>query len=88
MDDIIIYLSGSREDYFQKVRIILHKLQDKGLYLDIGKSKFAQKTIKYLGFIIYTNRKGVGLNLAKVETIKEQKAPKIQQEVYYFLGFD
>ena len=77
LDDVIIYSNGLREDYFQKVRAILRRLQDGGLYLDLGKSEFAQKKIKYLGFIVHTDRKGVGTDLEKVEAIKSQKELKI-----------
>ena len=41
IDDVIIYSSGSREDHFRKVRIVLQKLWDGGLYLDPDKSEFA-----------------------------------------------
>lgn len=41
LDDVIIYSNGSREDHFQKVRAVLRKLWDGGLYLDPEKSEFA-----------------------------------------------
>ena len=71
IDDVIIYSSGSREDYFRKVRTVLQKLWDGGLYLDPDKSEFAQKKIKYLGFIVYTNRKGVGPDPEKLDAIRD-----------------
>ena len=42
---------------------------DAGLYLDADKSEFAKKTIKYLGFIVYADRKGLEADLEKVEAI-------------------
>ena len=41
MDDVIIYSDGTREDHFRKVKTVLRKLWDGGLFLDPAKSKFA-----------------------------------------------
>lgn len=87
MDDVIIYSNGSREDHFRKVRTVLQKLWDGGLYLDPGKSEFAAKRIKYLGFILYADGGGVGPDLEKVEAVQKWTAPKTQKEVRRFLGF-
>ena len=87
MDDVIIYSDGTREDHFRKVRTVLRALWDGGLYLDPKKSEFAQKRIKYLGFIVHADGKGVGPDEEKVETIRNWKAPKSQKEVRRFLGF-
>jgi hypothetical protein len=86
-DDVIIYSSGTREDHFEKVRTVLRKLWDGGLYLDPGKSEFAQKKIKYLGFIVYADGKGVGPDPEKLEAVRNWKAPRTQKEVRRFLGF-
>jgi len=87
MDDVIIYTNGSRGDHFQKVRQVLRKLWDGGLFLDPGKSEFARKTIKYLGFIVHADGKGVSSDPIKVEAIRNWEAPKSQKEVRRFLGF-
>ncbi|KAM0713169.1 hypothetical protein Q7P35_000621 [Cladosporium inversicolor] len=76
MDDIIIYSNGTREDHFRKVRTVLRALWDRGLFLDPKKSEFAQKKIKYLGFIVHADGKGVGPDEEKVEAIRNWKAPK------------
>ena len=87
MDDVIKYSDGSREDHFQKVRTVLRKLWDGGLFLDPGKSEFAKKTIKYLGFIVHADGKGVGPDLEKIAAVQNWTAPKTQKEVRRFLGF-
>ncbi|KAM0703122.1 hypothetical protein Q7P35_009060 [Cladosporium inversicolor] len=87
IDDVIIYSNGTREDHFRKVRTVLRALWDRGLFLDLKKSEFAQKKIKYLGFIVHADRKGVGPDEEKVEAIRNWKAPKTQKEVRRFLGF-
>jgi len=87
MDDVIIYSNGSREDHFRKVRTVLQKLWSGGLYLDPGKCEFAKKSIKYLGFIVYADGKGVGPDSTKVDAIRKWEAPKTQKELRRFLGF-
>ena len=87
MDDVIIYSDGSREDHFRKVRTVLRKLWDGGLFLDPDKSEFARKKIKYLGFIVHADGKGVGPDPEKVEAVRNWKAPTTQKEVRRFLGF-
>ncbi|GAB7336948.1 hypothetical protein MBLNU13_g02313t1, partial [Cladosporium sp. NU13] len=87
MDDVIIYSNGSREDHFRKVRTVLQALWDGGLFLDPKKSEFAQKKIKYLGFIVHADGKGVSPDEEKVEAVRNWKAPKTQREVRRFLGF-
>jgi hypothetical protein len=69
MDDILIFSSGIREDYFRKVRLVLRKLWDVDLYLDTEKSKFAKKTIKYLDFIVHADGKGLEADPEKVVVI-------------------
>ncbi len=87
IDDIVIYSSSSREDHLQKIRTVLRKLWDGGLFLDPGKSEFARKKIKYLGFIVHTDGKGIEANLEKIEAIRDWKVPMSQKEVRRFLGF-
>lgn len=87
LDDVIIYSNGSREDHMRKVRLVLRKLWDGGLYLDPEKSEFAQKQIKYLGFIVHADGKGVGTDPEKVEAVQDWQSPKTQKEVRRFLGF-
>lgn len=87
MDDVIIYSNGSKEDHFRKVRTALRKLWDGGLFLDPKKSEFARKEIKYLGFMVYADGKGVGPDSEKVEAVRNWKAPQTQKEVRRFLGF-
>ena len=69
MDDVLIYLSGSKTEHKAKVKQIVQRLGAAGLHLDIGKSKFSVKTTKYLGFIIEA-RKGIRIDPDKVTAIK------------------
>ena len=46
------------------------RLQEAGLFLDIKKYEFKVTSTKYLGFIIKVG-KGIRMDLAKVQAIKE-----------------
>ena len=87
MDDVLIYSNGSKEDHYRKVRIVLRKLLDAGLHLDPDKCEFAKKTIKYLGFIVHADGKGLEADPEKVNAVRDWKSPKTQKEVRRFLGF-
>jgi hypothetical protein len=52
IDDVLIFSSGTLQDHREKVGKVLQRLMDAGLQLDISKSEFEVKTVKYLGFII------------------------------------
>jgi hypothetical protein len=49
---VLIYTSGSKGNYVEKVKLVLRNLADAGLHLDPVKSAFAIKEVKYLGFIV------------------------------------
>ena len=70
MDNILIYTSGLLRDHRAKVYIILGKLQEAKLILNINKYQFERKQVKYLRFII---KVGVGLriNPEKIKVIRK-----------------
>ena len=86
IDDIIIYSSGSLQDYREKVKSVLSRLQEAGLQCDLGKCEFEVQSTKYLGFIIEAG-KGIRIDPDKVKVIREQEAPTIVKGVRGFLGF-
>jgi hypothetical protein len=86
IDDILVFSSGSLEDHRAKVRKVLSKLQDAGLYLDISKSEFETKQVKYLGYIIEVGV-GVRMDPEKIRAIADWKPPTSVKGVRSFLGF-
>lgn len=70
MDDILIYIDGTRKQYMEKVWEVLECIVWYGLHLDLDKFEFAQKKVWYLGFIIVA---GVGImpDLEKIKAILE-----------------
>jgi hypothetical protein len=63
-------LSKLKKDYKEKVYIVIKKLEAAKLLLDIIKSDFSVKKVKYLSFIIKVE-KGISIDLEKVKAIKE-----------------
>ena len=86
LDDILIYSDGSLEDHWRKVKLVLQRLQEAGLQLDIDKCEFECKSVKYLGFIIEVG-KGFRMDPEKVAAIQQWEAPKTVKGVRSFLGF-
>jgi transposase InsO family protein len=86
IDDILIYSSGSLQDHRDKVQLVLAKLQEAGLYIDIQKCDFEVQKTKYLGFIIEAG-KGISMDPEKVKAIQDWEAPKSVKGVRGFLGF-
>jgi len=86
LDDILIYSDGTLEDHRRKVKLILQRLQEAGLQLDVDKCEFECKSVKYLGFIIEVG-KGFRMDPEKVTAIQRWEAPKTVKGVRSFLGF-
>ncbi|KAL2126283.1 hypothetical protein VTI74DRAFT_1265 [Chaetomium olivicolor] len=86
MDDIIIYSDGSRSDHRRKVKMVMKKLQEAGLQVDIDKCDFEAKSVKYLGFIVEAG-KGIRVDPEKIEAIKQWERPKSVKGVRGFIGF-
>lgn len=86
VDDVLVYTSGSLQDHRKKVRLVLGKLMDAGLTLDIDKCEFEQRTVKYLGYIV-TAGYGVSMDPEKVRAIRSWERPTNQKGVRSFLGF-
>ena len=66
--------------------MVLGKLREAKLTLNIDKYQFEKKQVKYLGFII---KAGVGLRIdpEKIKAIREWEALKTKKGVRAFLGF-
>lgn len=86
IDDVLIFSSGSLQDHRDKVGKVLQRLMDAGLQLDISKSEFEVKTVKYLGFIIKAEN-GIRVDPEKVRAVKEWSTPVNVKSVRSFIGF-
>ncbi|KAM4059911.1 reverse transcriptase (RNA-dependent DNA polymerase) [Hirsutella rhossiliensis] len=86
IDDVLIFSSGSLQDHRDKVGKVLQRLMDAGLQLDINKSEFEVKAVKYLGFIIEAEC-GIRVDPEKVEAVKGWATPTNVKSVRSFIGF-
>lgn len=84
IDDILIY-SDNVEEHTQHVRLILERLREANLQVDIKKCEFGVTHTKYLGFIIGTD--GVSVDPAKIEAVTSWERPRTVKGVQAFLGF-
>jgi hypothetical protein len=86
LNDMLIYSNEDYNDHMKKVSIILEKLRNAKLSLDLEKSEFAVTETKYLGFVIRVGE-GITVDLSKVAAIRAWEAPIFVKGVRSFLGF-
>lgn len=84
LDDVLVY-SESEEEHVQHNLQVLTKLRAAGLYLDIRKSEFHVKRVKYLGMILSTE--GLQIDLDKVKAIQEWGDLRTIRDVQAFIRF-
>jgi hypothetical protein len=83
IDDILIF-SETLEDHLRHLKMVIERLQQCGLKLNLAKCRFCREEVEYLGHII--TRHGLKTNPALVAAVKEFPIPKNVQEVRRFLG--
>ncbi|GJY63382.1 putative reverse transcriptase domain-containing protein [Tanacetum coccineum] len=83
IDDILIY-SKNKEEHERHLKIILELLKNEQLYAKFSKCDFWLESVQFLGHVI--NNKGVHVDPAKVEAIRNWSAPTTPKEVRQFLG--
>ncbi|GKC11918.1 putative reverse transcriptase domain-containing protein [Tanacetum coccineum] len=77
IDDILIY-SKNKEEHEEHLKIILELLKKEQLYAKFLKCDFCLESVQFLDHVI--NNKGVHLDLAKVEAIRNWSAPTTPTE--------
>ncbi|GME31604.1 hypothetical protein GTA08_BOTSDO14299, partial [Neofusicoccum parvum] len=84
LDDILIF-SETLEEHKKHVRKVLEALQAKNLSIAPEKCEWHVQRTEFLGFIITPGH--VGMDDAKLDSIREWPVPKTIKEVQSFLGF-
>ncbi|KAG9665731.1 hypothetical protein KCU87_g10162, partial [Aureobasidium melanogenum] len=84
LDDILIY-SEKEEDHEHHVKLVLEKLRQAGLQVDITKCEFDVERVEYLGLVVTTE--GTRMDPKKVQTILEWPELKNVKDVQSLLGF-
>ncbi|GJR18688.1 putative reverse transcriptase domain-containing protein [Tanacetum coccineum] len=83
IDDILIY-SKTKEEHDVHLRLILELLKKEELYAKFSKCDFWLSKVQFLGHVI--DSKGIHVDPAKIESIKDWESPKTPTEIRQFLG--
>ncbi|GJZ51251.1 putative reverse transcriptase domain-containing protein [Tanacetum coccineum] len=83
IDDILIY-SRNKEEHANNLRIILELLRKEKLYAKFSKCDFWINIMQFLGHVI--DSKGIHIDPAKIEEIKNWAYPTTPTEIHQFLG--
>ncbi|GJR44156.1 putative reverse transcriptase domain-containing protein [Tanacetum coccineum] len=83
IDDILIY-SKSEEEHAEHLKIIFELLKKEELYAKFSKCEFWLSNVQFLGHVI--DIKGIHVDPAKIESIKDWASPKTPTEIRQFLG--
>jgi transposase InsO family protein len=84
LDDILIY-SNSQEEHKRQVKLVLNRLREAGLQVDIRKSEFSVQRTKFLGYILTTQ--GLEIDPDKVAPLKNWSRPTTVTGLKSYLGF-
>ena len=83
LDDILVY-SKDPDEHTKHVTLVLEKLQEYSLKVDLDKSEFDQDEVEFLRHIIRKN--GIQMDPRKVQSILEWPAPENLKDLQAFLG--
>ncbi|GJR53618.1 putative reverse transcriptase domain-containing protein [Tanacetum coccineum] len=83
IDDILIY-SKNKQEHKEHLKLILKLLKKKELYAKFSKCEFWIPKVQFLGHVI--DSKGIHVDPAKIESIKDWASPKSPTEIRQFLG--
>ncbi|GKE63776.1 putative reverse transcriptase domain-containing protein [Tanacetum coccineum] len=84
IDDILIY-SKDKKEHEEHLKAILELLKKEKLYAKFLKCKFWISKVQFLGHVI--DRRGIYVDPAKIESIKDWASPKTPMKIRQFLGF-
>ncbi|GJX99831.1 putative reverse transcriptase domain-containing protein [Tanacetum coccineum] len=82
-DDILIYLKDKKE-HEEHLKTILELLKKEKLYAKFSKCEFWILNVQFLGHVI--DSRGIHVDPAKIESIKDWATPKTPTEIRQFLG--
>ncbi|GJR43516.1 putative reverse transcriptase domain-containing protein [Tanacetum coccineum] len=83
IDDILIYSKDERE-HEEHLKTILELLKEEKLYAKFSKCEFWIPKVQFLGHVI--DSRGIHVDPAKIESIKDWASPKTPTEIRQFLG--
>ncbi|GJT88390.1 putative reverse transcriptase domain-containing protein [Tanacetum coccineum] len=83
IDDILIY-SKNKQEHKEHLKLILELLKKEELYAKFSKCEFWIPKVQFLGHVI--DSKGIHVDPAKIESIKDWASPKSPTKIRQFLG--
>ncbi|GJY09439.1 putative reverse transcriptase domain-containing protein [Tanacetum coccineum] len=83
IDDILIY-SKDEKEHKEHLKAILELLKKEKLYAKFSKCEFWIPKVQFLGHVI--DSRGIHVDPAKIESIKDWASPKTPTEIRQFLG--
>ncbi|GJT24145.1 putative reverse transcriptase domain-containing protein [Tanacetum coccineum] len=83
IDDILIY-SKNKQEHKEHLKLILELLKKEELYAKFSKCEFWIPKVQFLGHVI--DSKGIHVDPAKIESIKDWASRKSPTEIRQFLG--
>ncbi|GJT51762.1 putative reverse transcriptase domain-containing protein [Tanacetum coccineum] len=83
IDDILIY-SRNKEEHKEHLKLILELFKKEELYVKFSKCEFWIPKVQFLRHVI--DSKGIHVDPAKIESIKDWASPKSATEIRQFLG--
>nr|GEX99147.1 putative reverse transcriptase domain-containing protein [Tanacetum cinerariifolium] len=83
IDDILIY-SKNEQEHGEHLKLILELLKKEKLYAKFSKCEFWIPRVLFLGHVIES--RGIYVDPAKIESVKDWASPKTPTEIRQFLG--
>nr|GEY67092.1 putative reverse transcriptase domain-containing protein [Tanacetum cinerariifolium] len=83
IDDILIY-SKNEQEHGKHLKLILKLLKKEKLYAKFSKCEFWIPRVQFLGHVI--DSRGIHVDPAKIESVKDWASPKTPMEIRQFLG--
>lgn len=83
IDNILIF-SRTKEEHVQHLQLIVEVLRKEKLYAKFSKCDFWIREVQFLWHVV--SNKGIHVDPAKIEAIKNWETPKTPTEVRQFLG--
>src|SRR5438270_7852488 len=83
LNDILIYNKDPKE-HNHHVKLVLQKLEEYFLKVDLNKSEFNQEEVEFLGHIIRKN--SICMDSRKVQSVLEWPTSKNLKDLQAFLG--
>lgn len=83
LDDLVI-MSNSMEEHLELLAEVGRRLSEAGLTINLKKSKFLQKQVKYLGYIV--DESGLRADPEKIAPVINYPAPTTSKECRRFIG--